>query len=79
MPIYRLIRNGVFAPKLVTSMGNVFEDVLKTLGLVDREDPVTTMVAHKIIELVQSGEHDPVRLKQLTLEAVRGNGPRSQG
>jgi hypothetical protein len=56
-------------------MGEVFEDVLKTLGLVDRDDPMTTLVAHKIIELVQSGERDPVRLKQLTLAAVRGSGP----
>jgi hypothetical protein len=56
-------------------MGDVFEDVLITLGLKRRDDPVATLVAHKIIELVQSGERDPVRLKQLTLEAVRGNGP----
>jgi hypothetical protein len=77
MPIYRIIRPGVFAPELVAMMGEVFEDVLKTLGLVDREDPVTQLIAHRIIELVQSGERDPVRLKQLTLEAVKGNGPAS--
>jgi hypothetical protein len=58
----------------VTLMGDVFEDILKTLGLVDRDDPVTTLIAHRIIELVQSGEHDPVRIKQLTLEAVKGSG-----
>jgi hypothetical protein len=75
MPIYRLVQTGVFAPELVAMMSDVFEDVLKTLGLVDREDPVTQLVAHKIVELVQSGELDPVRLKQLTLEAVKGNGP----
>jgi hypothetical protein len=56
-------------------MGDVFEDVLKTLGLVDREDPVTTLIAHKIVELVQIGERDPGRLKQLTIQAVRGDGP----
>ena len=74
MPIRRLIEPGVFAPELVTMMGNVFEDVLKTLGLKRRDDPVTTLVAHRIVELVQTGERDPVRLKQLTLEAVRGSG-----
>jgi hypothetical protein len=56
-------------------MGGVFEDVLKTLGLVDRKDPVTELIAHRVIELVQSGERDPVRLKQLALEAIRGKGP----
>jgi hypothetical protein len=75
VPIRRLIEPGVFAPEQVALMGDVFEDVLKTLGLKRRDDPVATLVAHKIIELVQSGERDPVRLKQLTLEAVRGNGP----
>lgn len=75
MPIRRLIEPGVFAPELVAMMGNVFEDVLKTLGLKRRDDPVTTLIARRIVELVQSGEHDPARLKQLALEAVRGNGP----
>jgi hypothetical protein len=75
MPIRRLIEPGVFAPEQVTLMGNVFEDVLETLGLVDREDPITKLIAHKMIELVQTGEQDPVRLKQRTLEAVRGSGP----
>jgi hypothetical protein len=50
-------------------MGNVFEDLLQTLGLVDREDPVATLVAQKVIELAQTGVRDPIRLKQLTLEA----------
>jgi hypothetical protein len=53
-------------------MGDVFEDVLKTLNLVDRADPVAELVAHQIVALVQSGERDPVRLKQLTLEAIQG-------
>jgi hypothetical protein len=77
VPIYRLIQPGVFAPEVVAMMGEVFEDVLKTLGVAGRDDPVTTLVAHRIIELVQSGESDPVRLKQLTLEAVKGRGPKS--
>ena len=51
---------------------SVFDDVLKTLGLIDRTDPVTTMVARKVIELAQTGERDPDRLKQLTIEAFQG-------
>ena len=72
MPIHDLIQPGVFAPELVTMMGNVFEDVLKTLGLKYRDDPVTTLVAHRVIELVRNGERDPVRIKQLTIETVKG-------
>jgi len=43
--------------------------VLKTMGLVDREDPMTTLVAKKLIELARTGEHDPARLKERTLQA----------
>jgi hypothetical protein len=75
MSIRRLIEPGVFAPEQVIMMGHVFEDVLKTLGLVDREDPLTTLIAHRIIELVQTGETDPERLKQLAIKATRGDGP----
>ena len=56
-------------------MGQVFEDVLKTLNLADRNDPVTELVAHKVLELVQSGERDRVRLKQLTLAAIQEQRP----
>jgi hypothetical protein len=69
VPIYRLIEKEVFEPEDVAVMCNVFEDLLQTLGLVDREDPVATLVAQKVIELAQTGERDAIRLKQLTLEA----------
>jgi len=65
----------VFPPELVAMMGQVFEDVLKTLNLADRNDPVTEFVARKIIALVQSGERDLVLLKKLTLEAIQGQLP----
>jgi hypothetical protein len=74
VPIHDLIQPGVFSPELVTLMGNVFEDVLKTLGLNYRDDPVATLVAHRVIELVRNGERDPVRIKQLTIETVKGPG-----
>jgi hypothetical protein len=70
LPIHRLIETGVFAPEEVAMMSGVFEDVL---GLVDRTDPMTTMVASKVIELAQAGERDPDRLKRLTLEAFEGS------
>jgi hypothetical protein len=75
VPIYKLVQPGVFPPELVAMMGEVFEDILKTLNLADRNNPVTELVAHKVIELVQSGERDRVLLKKLTLEAIQGQGP----
>jgi hypothetical protein len=77
MPIYRLLEREALQPELVALMAGVFEDVLQTLGLVDREDPLTKMIARKVIELAQSGERDHARMKQLTLQAFNGKPPAS--
>jgi hypothetical protein len=70
VPIYALLKsNGSFAPEEVAMLGNVFEDVLKILGLVDRQDPMTEMVAKKLMELATAGMRDPARLKALTVQA----------
>ena len=69
VPVDRLVTTGTFGPEQVAALGGVFEAVLRALGLIDRQDPLTEMVARKVIELAQTGERDPVRLKQLTLEA----------
>jgi hypothetical protein len=47
VPIYRLLAREAFGPEDVALMGNVFEDLLQTLRLVDREDPVATLVHKK--------------------------------
>jgi hypothetical protein len=70
MPIYELLRRqSVFEPDEVVMLGDVFEDVLKVLGLADRQDPLTAAVAQKVIELATSGVRDPERLKRLTVQA----------
>jgi hypothetical protein len=70
VPIYEILRKqAVFAPEEVAMLGNVFEDVLKVLGLVDRQDPLTIAVAQKVIELRTAGVRDPERLKRLTVQA----------
>jgi hypothetical protein len=70
MPIYELFRNqGVFTPEEVTVLGNVFEDVLRTLGLADRTDPLAEMVAKKVVEFATAGIREPDRLKAVTIQA----------
>jgi hypothetical protein len=71
MPIYPLLTREGFAPDRAATISHVFEDVLLTFGLVDREDPLTKLIAQKMIEIAQTGEKDPARLKQLTLEAFK--------
>ena len=70
MPIYEsLERQGVFAPDEVSMLTNVFEDVLQTLGLVDRQDPLTSIVAKCLVDYAKTGIRDPVRLKDITVQA----------
>jgi hypothetical protein len=70
MPIHEIMRRqGVFSPEEVAMLGNVFEEVLQTIGLVDRKDPMTEMVAKKLVELATAGMRDSARLKALTLQA----------
>jgi hypothetical protein len=70
MPIYELLKSqGSFEPEEVAMLGSVFEEVLQTLGLVDRQDLATEMVAKKVVELAKAGVRDRDRLKALTVQA----------
>ena len=62
MPIRQLLDSNAFNPEEVTMLRDVFEDTLCVLHLVDRSDPVTSLIAKKIIELARRGERDPARL-----------------
>jgi hypothetical protein len=64
MPIRQLLDSNAFNPEEVTMLRDVFEDTLRSLKLVDRSDPVTLLIAKKIIGLARRGERDPARLRQ---------------
>ena len=40
MPIYTMLQDSGFDPELTKAMGEAFDDILLSLGLVDRNDPV---------------------------------------
>jgi hypothetical protein len=54
-----------------TILVDAFEGVLEDLGLADRNDPAAQVVANHLVTFAKAGERDPVRLRELTLEAVR--------
>ncbi len=71
MAIYRMIREAVFEPEAIERMTAAYEHALKMLQLTDRTDPLTELVARKIIEVAELGERDPDRLYQRALDALR--------
>jgi hypothetical protein len=76
MPIRFLLEHDhAFTPEDVKVLVDAFEDTLRALKLVDREDPMTMAVAKIIIELAKDGERDPTRLRVFALKAVSGSKP----
>ena len=70
MPLNELLkRQASFKPEEVALLGKVFDDVLQTLGLVDRKDPLTLMVAKCLVDHANTGLRDAERLKALTIRA----------
>jgi len=62
MPINRLIKEGSFDRPEIERLQKAYEITLKTLSLVDRNDPLTELVARKIIQISETGIDDPARL-----------------
>ena len=50
---------------------DAFDGALEDLGLADRNDAVAQVAANHLVTFAKAGERDPVRLRELTLEAVR--------
>lgn len=78
MPIRQLLDHAVFNPEEIAMLRDVFEDTLRALNLADRSDPVTMLVAKKLIELASQGERDAGRLREAALRAFVGV-PGAQG
>jgi len=72
VPICRLLQQSAFEPEDIGRMTAAYELVLVDLGLKDRNDPLTDVVAKLIIEIAQTGEKDSQRICALALARLRG-------
>ena len=72
-----LLQNTTFGPHEIAVLVAAFEGALRQMGLFDRADPATEMVARKTIELAKYGERDPVRLRERVVKAM--SGPHASG
>jgi hypothetical protein len=71
VPIIRLLQDGAFGPEDIKVMSMAFEKALSALGLIDRADPLTELVAKKIIEVAKTGERNPTRLRDRALKSLQ--------
>lgn len=70
MPLYRLLRDHPFDAETVQAMSTAFEDACRILGLAERTDSLRDFVARKIIACAQTGERDPILLRDCALKAI---------
>jgi hypothetical protein len=70
MPMTSFLGGQAFPAETLVSMGIAFDQACKTLGLADRSDSLTALVASKIIAAAQDGERDPDRLCAQALRAL---------
>jgi hypothetical protein len=61
-PIIPFLRGQAFDPETVEAMGKALVTTCETLGLSDRSDAMTKLLAEKIIELAQRGFKNPIAL-----------------
>jgi len=73
MPITPFLQGQPFDPDATRAMGVAFDDACRRLGLTDKADRATEIVARKIIEVAQRGERDPIRLADAVLKSFKPN------
>lgn len=66
MPINRLLKDGKLEPEQVERLNQAYTFALRSLSLVDRNDPLTELVAKKVIE-VGASLHDPREIAALVV------------
>jgi hypothetical protein len=70
LAIYRILQNSLLGPEEITRLSSAYEQALRTIGVQDRNDPLTELIARKIIEIGQTGLKDPAKICVRTIEEL---------
>lgn len=71
MTIRPYLQGQSFDPDTVRVMGVAFESVCKQLGIVDKHDAVTKIVARTVIDMAQRGFRDEDSLTEAVMQEFR--------
>lgn len=74
MPIIPFLRGQAFDPEMIDVMGAAFSKTCDALGLIERTDPITTLVAEKIIELAERGLRNPAAMHLMAIDEIGRTG-----
>ena len=70
MPINRLLERSSLGPEEKARLIDAYERALRSLNLVDRNDPVADIVARKIIEIGQNWIGSAEQLSELAVKEL---------
>jgi hypothetical protein len=75
MSIERLLQERVFDPEIIAVMSEAYGRALRMLGLRERTDPFTEMLAQTVIAIVEGGVRDAERIYEMTMAALKNGRP----
>ncbi len=73
MPITPFLKGQAFDPEVVEAMGAAFAKTCDALDLTKRTDPITALVAEKIIELAQRGLRNPTAMHLMAMKELKSS------
>ena len=65
---------GSFDAAARKAVATAYQNTIHELGLTGRIDPITEIVARKIINIVQAGERDPARIQTAVVSGLAFSG-----
>ena len=71
MPIADFLDGELFDPEALGAISSAFKDICATVGLSDKSDKATELVARRLIRLARAGERDAGRLRTAVLASLR--------
>ena len=70
MAIYRLLKNSPLQPEEIARITKAYEQALHTLGVKERDDPLTELIAKNVIKIAQTCVHDVAQLSALAITGL---------
>ena len=70
IPIKRLLAGYQLEPEEVEILTAALNRALRSLGVADRNDPLTELIAREIIEIGATGVRDPVEISKIAIKRL---------
>jgi hypothetical protein len=70
MPLSRLLKDSELTTPDIERLNKAYTFALRSLSLVDRNDPLTEIIARKIVE-IGANVHDPAEIAEMAIKGLR--------